>query len=52
MKDTIDIVRLCQSHTVNEMNNHQDHMMATMENYNNLLIGTLEYDLSDRIKAT
>ena len=51
MEDAIDIVRLCQSHTVDQLKIHHEHM-KTIDNHNKLVIGTLEYDLSNRIRST
>ena len=47
VEDSIELVKLCQSHTVNDLTIHHDHMVKTMANNNKLLINTLEYDLSN-----
>ena len=52
MEDAIDVVKLCQSHTVEQLNLHHEFMMKTIENHNKLVIGALEYDLSNCIRPT
>ena len=46
VEDTIEIVRICQSHMINDLTNPHDHMMTTVENHHKNLINTLEHDLS------
>ena len=50
MKDAIDIVKVCEKHTVDQQKKHHAHLITTLKDHDKLIIDSLEYDLPNPIR--